>query len=135
MSLRPFPLLALLLALSLAACAAPTASAPDAGNATPAPAPAPAPVADDATAAGTGRVPTLDTSCRVDSDCTVKDVGNCCGTFPACVNVDSPADPQAVMAECARSGMASVCGFREIQACACVESRCEAVDTDVPVAR
>ena len=40
-------------------------------------------MADGGIAAGAGRVPTLDTSCRVDSDCTVKDVGNCCGTFPA----------------------------------------------------
>lgn len=130
MTFRMFHLFALLLALSLAACAAPTASGPEA-EATPAPTPVP----DDGTAAGHGQVPTLDTSCRVDSDCTVKDVGNCCGTFPACVNVDSPADPQAVMAECQRSGMASVCGFREIQACACVASRCEAVDTAAPVAR
>ena len=130
MTFRMFHLFALLLALSLAACAAPTASGPEA-EATP----APTPVADDGTAAGAGQVPTLDTSCRVDSDCTVKDVGNCCGTFPACVNVDSPVDPQAVMAECQRSGMASVCGFREIQACACVASRCEAADTAVPVAR
>ena len=133
MSVRPIRLFALLLALSLAACAAPSASAPDAGQ--PPAARAPAPVPDDGTAAGHGQVPTLDTSCRVDSDCTVKDVGNCCGTFPACVNVDSPADPRAVMAECQRSGMASVCGFREIQACACVASRCEAVDTAAPVAR
>lgn len=130
MTFRMFHLFALLLALSLAACAAPTASGPEA-EATPAPTPVP----DDGTAAGHGQVPTLDTSCRVDSDCTVKDVGNCCGTFPACVNVDSPADPRAVMAECQRSGMASVCGFREIQACACVASRCEAVDTAAPVAR
>lgn len=130
MTFRMFHLFALLLALSLAACAAPTASGPEA-EATPAPTPVP----DDGTAAGHGQVPTLDTSCRVDSDCTVKDVGNCCGTFPACLNVDSPADPQAVMAECQRSGMASVCGFREIQACACVASRCEAVDTAAPVAR
>ena len=130
MTFRMFHLFALLLALSLAACAAPTASGPEA-EATPAPTPVP----DDGTAAGHGQVPTLDTSCRVDSDCTVKDVGNCCGTFPACVNVDSPADPRAVMAECQRSGMASVCGFREIQACACVASRCEAADTAVPVAR
>ncbi|WP_243733053.1 hypothetical protein [Luteimonas yindakuii] len=132
MTFRTFRLFAPLLALSLAACAAPTASSTDAGPETPVA--SPAPVSDD-TAAGAGQVPTLDTSCRVDSDCTVKDVGNCCGTFPACVNVDSPADPQAVMAECQRSGMASVCGFREIQACACVASRCEAVDSAVPVAR
>ena len=96
MTFRMFHLFALLLALSLAACAAPTASGPEA-EATPAPTPVP----DDGTAAGHGQVPTLDTSCRVDSDCAVKDVGNCCGTFPACVNVDSPAETLQQVSESA----------------------------------
>lgn len=104
---------AALLALTLGACAAPPA---DAG--------APA-VGTDPVAAGDPLA--LDTSCRVDSDCEVKNVGNCCGYFPACVNKDAQPDPDAVMARCAETGMASVCGFREIQACSCVDSRCEAV--------
>jgi hypothetical protein len=29
-----------------------------------------------------------------------------------------------VQAECARKGMASVCGFREISACNCQDGRC-----------
>jgi hypothetical protein len=68
---------------------------------------------------------TLDYSCRVDSDCAVKNVGNCCGMMPACVNRNSPTDLAAVQAECARSGMSSVCGFVEIAACGCVSNRCE----------
>ncbi|WP_082672636.1 hypothetical protein [Luteimonas abyssi] len=128
--------LSLLLAIGLAACAA-SPGQTDAQPTADAPAPTepavpvdlgPAPVS-----AGAGQLPDLDTSCRIDSDCVVKDVGNCCGTFPACVNRDSPADPQAVMAECERSGMASVCGFREIQACTCVQQRCEAADASRPV--
>src|SRR5690606_16936678 len=70
-------------------------------------------------------VPDLDRSCRVDSDCAVKNVGNCCGYFPACLNTAAQPDPAAVQAACAESGMAGVCGFKEIEACACVASTCE----------
>ena len=108
--------------LALAACsAAPTGGiqAPPADHAPPAPA-----------AVGTARpavpgVPELDRSCRVDSDCAVKDVGSCCGYSPSCVNSAAQPDPKAVQAACAESGMAGVCGFREIEACACVSNTCE----------
>jgi hypothetical protein len=73
------------------------------------------------------RVPSpvpLDTTCKVDADCAVKNVGNCCGAMPACVHKDSPTDPAAVQAECARRGLASTCGFREISACTCQDGRC-----------
>ena len=63
-------------------------------------------------------------SCRTDSDCVVKDVGNCCGAMPACVNKDSPTDPAAVRAQCAKDGMASVCGFTEIAGCRCANGQC-----------
>jgi len=63
-------------------------------------------------------------SCKTDSDCIVKDVGNCCGAMPACVNKDSPTDPAAVRAQCAKDGMASVCGFTEIAGCRCANGRC-----------
>lgn len=68
----------------------------------------------------------VDTTCRMDADCTVKNVGNCCGYYPACVNVDSPTDPKGVQAECARKGMASVCGFQDISSCSCKQGHCEA---------
>ena len=106
-----------LLALMLGACAAPAT-----GDGAPQNAASP-PMA--------GGLPRLDDSCRVDSDCEVKNVGNCCGYFPACVNTAAEPDPEAVMAECADSGMASVCGFREIQACSCVSNRCEAVSPSI----
>ncbi len=64
-------------------------------------------------------------SCKTDSDCAVKDVGNCCGAYPMCVNKDTRTDPGAVRAQCAKDGMASVCGFQEISGCQCVEGRCE----------
>lgn len=109
------PLLAtILLMLTLGACAAPTA---DTGTPAPIDAGTPVQVAGDPLQ--------LDYSCRVDSDCEVKNVGNCCGYFPACVNKDAQPDPQAVQARCAETGMTSVCGFRDIQACSCVQNRCE----------
>jgi hypothetical protein len=96
---------ALFFALLLAACA----GAPRAGD------PPPLAVAPD------GEV---DYSCRVDADCEVKNVGNCCGYYPACVNVDSPTFPDLVRARCEAEGMMSICGFPEISGCQCVEGRC-----------
>lgn len=71
----------------------------------------------------------LDRSCKVDADCAVKNVGNCCGAAPACVNVDSPTDPEGVMAQCRATGRMSVCGFREITGCQCVQGKCAAKPT------
>ena len=67
-----------------------------------------------------------DATCRIDADCTVKNVGNCCGAFPACINVASTVDPAAVQAQCRASGRMSVCGFREITGCQCVQGQCTA---------
>ena len=66
----------------------------------------------------------IDTRCRSNADCAVKNVGNCCGAMPACVNRDSPTDPQAVQAQCQAKGMMGICGFREISACQCDNGRC-----------
>lgn len=138
-------LIALACALLLAACAASPTNGQVEGSPTPAQreAPTPAPVSPAPTAPaprGDGPVVAgspvqVDTSCRVDADCTVKNVGNCCGYYPACVNVDSPTDPEGVQAECARSGMASVCGFRDISACSCVAGQCQAQDSGRPQIR
>lgn len=101
-----------------AKASAPAPATPATPRATPAPEAAP----------GTGTVPIspikVDTGCRTHTDCAVKNVGNCCGYAPACVNVNSPTDPQGVQAECARNGRMSVCGFREISACQCVKGQC-----------
>lgn len=67
----------------------------------------------------------IDTSCKSDKDCTVKNVGNCCGEYPACVNVNSPTDPAGVQAQCAKQGMASICGFPVISGCVCNAGKCE----------
>ena len=64
-------------------------------------------------------------SCKTDADCAVKDVGNCCGRYPMCVNKDAKTDSAAVRAQCAKDGMASICGFEEISACQCVQGQCQ----------
>ena len=124
----------LLLALLLAACSAAqpdgSVQAPPMSDplpSTPMPAPGGRPTVPG--------VPDLDRSCRVDSDCAVKDVGSCCGYFPSCVNTAAEPDPKAVQAACAESGMAGVCGFREIEACACVSNTCEPAGGGGAVAR
>lgn len=106
-------LLAWLVLPVLVACAAPPpAAAP----------PAASPPASAATPV------VIDRSCRSDADCTVKNVGNCCGAAPACVNVASATDPQAVKAQCQASGRMSICGFRQISGCQCVAGQCAAND-------
>ena len=125
----------LLCALLLAGCTAPPTSGGDAGPAPVSTAPAnpepvdqapvtPPPPANAPEPLAGGPVQ-IDQSCRTDADCTVKNVGNCCGYYPACVNVNSPTDPAAVQAECARTGMSSVCGFPEISGCQCLSGTCK----------
>ena len=114
--------LALLLAAALAACSPPATTTGAQPPQQPASAPA-TPVADAVDIAPG----TPDRSCKVAGDCAVKNVGNCCGYFPACVNKDSAVDPDAVRAECERSGTSSVCGWKDIQACDCVQDQCRAV--------
>lgn len=160
MSLRDYTFVALI-ALSLTGCNARTASsdaqkAPATGPAAsqavaPAPAAAsPAPAQDSQgpveprTDAAQRQVPFQSTagpdafnpsrSCQSDSDCAVKDVGNCCGYFPMCVNKDARTDPAAVRAQCAKDGMSSICGFREVSGCQCVDNQCQSL-TDGAVDR
>lgn len=66
----------------------------------------------------------INRSCQIDADCTVKDVHNCCGYFPACVNRDAQTDPGLVRRLCEQEQMAGICGFPEITACRCVNSVC-----------
>ncbi len=100
--------------------------------AAPAPAPArnkPAPRMSDPLPAQVVPQPVkLDYSCRADSDCAVKNVGSCCGTYTACVNKDSPADPAAVRAQCAKEGRVSNCATRNITQCGCQQGRCAPKD-------
>ena len=114
--------------------AAPAPSTPaEPAPARPAPAqPAAPPIVAEKPAAFDPAAPVR--SCRTDADCAVKDVGNCCGYFPMCVNKDAKTDPPAVRAACEKAGMASVCGFREVKGCQCVQGRCEDIVEGGPVA-
>ncbi|KRA14916.1 hypothetical protein [Lysobacter sp. Root604] len=139
MTRRLFALLLGTLLLSLlAACSSP---APAPAAATDAAAPTAAPAAATAAPAPAPQFPApgqhsealepvaiaMDLSCASDNDCVVKNVGNCCGQFNACVNRGSPADPSAVMAQCAKEGKMSMCGSPVIAGCACVQGQCRGV--------
>ena len=69
-------------------------------------------------------VGSIDRSCKADTDCAVKDVGNCCGYYPECVNVNAVLKPEIVRNYCAEMKMAGVCGFPSIESCACVNNAC-----------
>ncbi len=72
-------------------------------------------------------------SCSTDSDCVVKDVHNCCGYYPRCVNKDYIPDVEAVKRECQEKGMASICGWPEITHCKCVDNSCKSMQGDSTV--
>lgn len=122
--------LALCLCAALVACTAPATSG-DAAPQDPA-AKAPPSMSRPLPANQVREAPTIDYSCKADSDCAVKNVGNCCGAMPACVNKDSPVDPAAVQSQCAKDGRAGVCGFREIESCSCNSGRCEPTEAFMP---
>ena len=65
--------------------------------------------------------------CENDDDCAVKDVHNCCGYYPRCVNADHEPDIEAVKEECKEKRSFGVCGFPEITGCRCIENRCESM--------
>jgi len=120
----------LLHALATCMCAlllACTAPATNGGAAPRAPATSAAPPMSGPLPANRVReAPTIDYACKEDRDCTIKNVGNCCGAMPACVSKDSPVDPAAVQSQCAKDGRMGACGFRQISACSCNAGKCEA---------
>ena len=69
----------------------------------------------------------LNDSCQQDTDCMVKDVHNCCGYYPDCVNKEADVSALTVNKICARHNLASVCGFPSIKKCACTKGKCEIV--------
>jgi hypothetical protein len=112
---------------AIASCAAPPAATAQAATPTqrvPAPQPEPKRVEAPKPAA-TGDTVKIDVSCRSEADCAVKNVGDCCGAKPACVNANSPTDPEGVKAECSRRGMMSICGFKPVEGCQCVQGQCK----------
>jgi len=67
----------------------------------------------------------LDMSCTIDRDCEVKNIGNCCGYFPECVNTNAVTDP--ALAETLCDDRVSACGFAEITKCRCVAGKCTGI--------
>ena len=107
-ALRLLPaMLSCLFLFALSGCAAPASSDGVATDPPPASTPAPKPTGGNLPPREAGAV-TVDYTCRT-----------------ACVNKDSPTDPQGVHAQCAASGRMSVCGFADVTACQCVSGRCE----------
>lgn len=74
------------------------------------------------------------TYCETDADCVIKDMRNCCGYNPKCVNKDYPEpDPEEVARECAKSNMTSICGFPAIESCKCENNTCIDVGPVMPM--
>ncbi|HTA65744.1 MAG TPA: hypothetical protein VK753_09575 [Xanthomonadaceae bacterium] len=69
-----------------------------------------------------------DRSCKVDADCQVKDVGNCCGRYPECVNKDAPVDPKAIRAQCASEHRIGMCHVMAVGGCSCVRGQCSDIN-------
>ncbi|MDZ4047175.1 MAG: hypothetical protein U1E00_02360 [Pseudoxanthomonas sp.] len=132
-ALRLLPvMLSCLFLFALSGCAAPASSDGVATDPPPASTPVPKPTGGNLPPREAGAV-TVDYSCRTSADCAVKNVGNCCGAMPACVNKDSPTDPQGVQAQCAASGRMGVCGFADVTACQCVSGRCESDSSSLKI--
>ncbi len=61
-------------------------------------------------------VPHIDYSCNAYSDCEIKNVGNYCGYYPLCVNINYQPHPPELKS--------NICGFPSIDGCECVENKC-----------
>lgn len=121
-------LAALAVTLLLAACV-PTPATPVATvQPTAAQASAPTPAATaGANPASLADLEHPDRRCTGDADCQVKNVGNCCGAFPTCVNKAAPVDAQAVKAQCAREHRFGMCHAIAVRGCSCVQGQCNNV--------
>ena len=70
----------------------------------------------------------IDYSCQTDSDCEIKNVGNCCGYYPRCVNKNYLPDVESVVKECKEKGVVSICGFPDVAGCKCIENKCNSIE-------
>ena len=68
--------------------------------------------------------------CEKDSDCVVKDVHNCCGYYPRCVNMAHKPDIEAVERECREKGLMGICGFPDITHCKCINNTCKSMQNE-----
>eukprot|EP01084_Bolivina_argentea_P269660 458344_1 len=77
------------------------------------------------TSAGEIECATIPNYCTVAGDCAVKNVGNCCGYYPGCVNINYTPDLDAVRRQCEIMGMVSVCGWSQPSGCTCQNNKCQ----------
>ncbi|KAL7577795.1 hypothetical protein ACA910_010550 [Epithemia clementina (nom. ined.)] len=64
----------------------------------------------------------IDYRCMSDEDCALKDVGNCCGSFMKCTNIDFVPDYSK---RCPDPSRPDACGWVEIDFCVCLNGKCE----------
>ena len=66
----------------------------------------------------------IDTSCNTVNDCEIKNVGNCCGQLPKCVNKNYIPQPNFVSDKCEEEDLFSGCGFVAFNKCLCIDNNC-----------
>lgn len=69
----------------------------------------------------------IDYSCRSDADCTIKDIRNCCGYYPKCVNSNAVPNQELVIDLCEISESMPICGFQTINNCVCIDNTCQGI--------
>jgi len=67
----------------------------------------------------------IDYTCVKNSDCVIKNVYNCCGAYPKCVNKNAIINSNFASQNCSKEGFDSICGFPSIDSCQCINSKCE----------
>jgi hypothetical protein len=77
--------------------------------------------------AGDGGVPGQ-FSCQTANDCTIRNVGSCCGYFPRCANANAIFTPPSCT-----DGVVGVCGFPNIDSCSCESGQCVGLQAGVRV--
>lgn len=67
----------------------------------------------------------IDRSCQVDGDCVIKNIGNCCGGYTECVNVNAVTHPWLVEHYyCRESRIGSICDSQPPSSCRCNKNQC-----------
>lgn len=66
----------------------------------------------------------INIECETNLDCAIKDIHNCCGYYPKCVNIEFETKVNLVRDLCKVSQKMPICGFQTINSCACINGRC-----------
>ena len=74
----------------------------------------------------------IDRSCIADGDCVIKDVHNCCGYYPQCVNKNAQVNPEMVTMICDKNQLGGICGSDTIKECECMKQKCKPESLDMP---